>query len=230
LYKVKDDKKVSKAVPSSKPSTNVSVDSPSPLPSCQKEADAFFARLTFQLSSGIDTDLRKATYESLHRVMIFLNDLQGGNIPLGEVMHLNRRKELRDFELWLSQFEVFGSRYHVKEHASLPFFVSTQQREAGKDLDDVLEQAEGCLDVLRTDRDSNAETKAFVTIMQTLLRGLVEHLLLLKHRMQTIIEQQSFKVMQAGFLVPMTCGHRGKPFASEEKLLDNLIKESGFAS
>jgi hypothetical protein len=28
----------------------------------------------------------------------------------------------------------------------------------------------------------------------------------------------------------LTCGHRGKPSGSEEKLIDNLIRESGFAS
>jgi len=30
--------------------------------------------------------------------------------------------------------------------------------------------------------------------------------------------------------VPLTCGHRGKPNNSEEKLIDNLIKLSGFSS
>ncbi len=31
-----------------------------------------------------------------------------------------------------------------------------------------------------------------------------------------------------GYLVPMRCGHRGKPSRNEERMLDNLIRESGF--
>lgn len=34
--------------------------------------------------------------------------------------------------------------------------------------------------------------------------------------------------MDLGFLVPIKCGHRGKPNKSEERLIDNLILESGF--
>lgn len=31
-----------------------------------------------------------------------------------------------------------------------------------------------------------------------------------------------------GHLVPVKCGHRGKPNRIEERLLENLLKESGF--
>ena len=31
-----------------------------------------------------------------------------------------------------------------------------------------------------------------------------------------------------GNLVPLKCGHRGKPNRSEEKLIDHLLAESGF--
>ena len=31
-----------------------------------------------------------------------------------------------------------------------------------------------------------------------------------------------------GNLVPLKCGHRGKPNRSEEKLIENLLHESGF--
>ena len=33
---------------------------------------------------------------------------------------------------------------------------------------------------------------------------------------------------EIGHLVPMRCGHRGKPSRNEERMLDNLIRESGF--
>ena len=33
---------------------------------------------------------------------------------------------------------------------------------------------------------------------------------------------------EVGYLVPMRCGHRGKPSRNEERMLDNLIRESGF--
>ncbi len=31
-----------------------------------------------------------------------------------------------------------------------------------------------------------------------------------------------------GHLLPMKCGHRGKPNRHEERMLENLIRESGF--
>jgi hypothetical protein len=33
---------------------------------------------------------------------------------------------------------------------------------------------------------------------------------------------------QIGYLISMKCGHRGKPNRTEERLLENLLKESGF--
>ena len=33
---------------------------------------------------------------------------------------------------------------------------------------------------------------------------------------------------EVGHLVPMRCGHRGRPSRNEERMLDNLIRESGF--
>jgi hypothetical protein len=33
---------------------------------------------------------------------------------------------------------------------------------------------------------------------------------------------------EVGNLVPMHCGHRGKPSRNEERMLDSLIRESGF--
>ena len=33
---------------------------------------------------------------------------------------------------------------------------------------------------------------------------------------------------EVGYLVPMNCGHRGKPSRNEERMLDSLIRESGF--
>lgn len=35
-------------------------------------------------------------------------------------------------------------------------------------------------------------------------------------------------VSELGHLIPMKCGHRGKPNRHEERMLENLIRESGF--
>ena len=64
----------------------------------------------------MDNDFRKKTYDSMHRVIIFLNDFLAGNIQLGEIVSKNRKKTVRDFEMWLAQLEVYGSKYHVREH------------------------------------------------------------------------------------------------------------------
>ena len=33
---------------------------------------------------------------------------------------------------------------------------------------------------------------------------------------------------EVGWMVPMKCGHRGKPNRSEERLIENLVGDSGF--
>lgn len=35
-------------------------------------------------------------------------------------------------------------------------------------------------------------------------------------------------VSELGHLMPMTCGHRGKPSRHEERMLESLIRDSGF--
>jgi len=54
------------------------------------------------MSQGMDPDFRKKIYEFMHKVIIFLNDFLAGNIQLGEIVSKNRKKTLRDFEMWLA--------------------------------------------------------------------------------------------------------------------------------
>jgi len=40
--------------------------------------------------------------------------------------------------------------------------------------------------------------------------------------------KNSLSYEHIGYLVPMKCGHKGKPNRSEEKLLEHLVRESNF--
>lgn len=42
------------------------------------------------------------------------------------------------------------------------------------------------------------------------------------------MDQDLLNASQVGHMVPLKCGHRGKPNRSEEKLIDNILKISGF--
>jgi len=97
----------------------------STFPKTFKEADEFYNRMQTLMTQNMDPDQRKRIFDLMHKVIIFLNDFLAGNIQLGEIVSKNRKNTLRDFEMWMAQLEVYGSKYHVKEHQSQPFFVST---------------------------------------------------------------------------------------------------------
>lgn len=50
----------------------------------------------------------------------------------------------------------------------------------------------------------------------------------LNEQIKHIMNNNIIKESDIGHMVPMKCGHRGRPNKSEEKLLDHLLRDSNF--
>eukprot|EP00347_Sterkiella_histriomuscorum_P004596 403359863 len=136
--------------------------------------------------------------EHFRILILLLNDFSGGVIKMGSVCNINRMKKFADFE--------------------------TQREKTKTDLMNIIYQLSQTQQLVKKELGTQQLGKLLVYLLGYLQMCFEE----LYDYICQIVTKNSISYEHVGHIVPFKQGHKGKPNKSEEKLLENLLRESGF--
>mmetsp|Transcript_16137 Transcript_16137/g.11650 ORF Transcript_16137/g.11650 Transcript_16137/m.11650 type:complete len:200 (+) Transcript_16137:618-1217(+) len=160
----------------------------------------------------------------IYEVVVLLNDLEGGVLSLQNICGSHKVKREQDLVLFVYMVACYGSKNHIGDNSLL--FVKGIQRSAAIDsITDALSRITLAYKELKSLKPS-----PLLELVQIYLIGTESFLQKLDKLLKVVSDERKLSSALVGDLVPLKCGHRGRPNRSEERMLDNAIRVSGFTA
>ncbi|CDW86706.1 UNKNOWN [Stylonychia lemnae] len=172
-------------------------------------------------------------HQQLHTLMIMLDDIQAGPIPLRELVNKSRIRSFREFQIFLQTLEVYGVGYpddiDRAKYANRAVITHSQQTiEQLKQLIHVYQKSISTF--IELDLEHFEGQISFKNNLVVFLQYQIECFndLIDIQSKRSLLNENDFDKITEGHLVLMKCGHRGKPSRIEEKRISRLLRKSGF--
>ncbi|CDW87850.1 UNKNOWN [Stylonychia lemnae] len=164
----------------------------------------------------------EAIIERLRILILLLNEFSGGITKLGSVCSYNRMQQKNDFEVYtyrLIQFRFFWVNYFVWDLVMKlgMHHKSSSYRPKEKNQRAIMDQL--------TSEENSTQLNDFLNLLMTNLNEKFEKLY---EFLIELVRTNKVSYEHIGYLVPLKCGHKGRPNRAEEKLLENVLRESNF--
>eukprot|EP00347_Sterkiella_histriomuscorum_P024303 403331600 len=172
-------------------------------------------------------------HQQIYTLMICLDDLIAGCVPLKDLLNLSRTRSIQDFRIFLQVLEVYGVGYNddiertkYSQRATLSH--SQQAIDQLHELVQSFHRQIWCIKEMNTEifNQNQSLKNSIQTFLQFQVECLQDLIVIQSQKDQRF--DNDFTQIKEGHMVLMKCGHRGKPSRMEEKRISRLLRKSGF--